>query len=427
MIFTKKNDTLIYILIIKEFMANNIAEIEKFPIKREIWDTVSYVSNIFKQAIDKWASDIHIEPHENFLLIRFRKDGDFMIIDKLNREHISAVVTRLKVLSKIKIDENKKPQDWKIVYFYEAEWKNIDIRLSTLPTSYWEKVVMRILKQDESLINIEALWLIDVNLQKVREALKSKYWIMLVAWPTGSWKSTTLFWVLKNFNPLELNISTLEDPIEYDIEFVNQSQVKPDIWYTFSSWLRSLVRQDPDIIMVWEIRDKETAVLAVEAALTWHLVLSTIHTNSAAGTVQRLINMWVEPFLLASAMKMVISQRLWKRICPHCKEEHTITDAQSKRVKEFLGPILDENDIKNAKFYHWKWCEKCSWTWYKWRLGIHEVLIVWDYLEPLILNKESANAMRDLAIKHWMVTIVQDALIKALMWQTTVEEALKLI
>lgn len=408
-------------------MLPNIEEINKMPLKKEIWDIVTYIWNIFKMAIDRWASDIHIEPNEHFLLIRFRKDWDFMLIDKIDREHISAAVTRLKVLSKIKIDENKKPQDWKIVYYYEKEKKNIDIRLSTLPTSYWEKVVMRILKQEETLINIEALWLIDVNLEKVRDALKSKYWIILVAWPTWSWKSTTLFGILKNFNPLELNISTLEDPIEYDIEYVNQSQVKPDIWYSFSTWLRSLVRQDPDIIMVWEIRDKETAILAVEAALTWHLVLSTVHTNSAAGTVQRLINMGVEPFLLASAMKMVISQRLWKKICDFCKKEHKATEYEMKKVNEILWPVLAKDDLENAVFYKWEWCEKCSWTWYKWRLGIHEVLIVWDFLEPLILNKESANAMRDIAIKHWMITIVQDALIKALLWQTTIEEALKLI
>lgn len=408
-------------------MKENKELLTEMKLKKEIWDIVYYVANIFKQAIDFWASDIHIEPTEDFLLIRFRKDWDFMLIDKVDREHISAIVTRLKVLSKIKIDENKKPQDWKIVYHYEADDKNIDIRLSTLPTNYWEKVVMRILRQDDSLTNIEALWLIDVNLEKVREALKSKYGIMLVAWPTGSGKSTTLFGVLKNFNPLELNISTLEDPIEYDIEYVNQSQVKPEIWYTFSSGLRSLVRQDPDIIMVWEIRDKETATLAVEAALTGHLVLSTIHTNSAAGTVQRLINMGVEPFLLASAMKMVISQRLWKRLCKNCKVEQHLNEIQKKKVEEYLWPLFTKEDLEKLVFYKWEWCDICKNTWYKWRLGIHEVLIVWEYLEPLILNKESANAMRDEAIKNGMVTIVQDALIKAIMWQTTIEEAFKLI
>jgi len=403
---------------------NNIDEMK---LKRDIWDVVSYIDSIFKDAIDLGVSDIHIEPSEHFLLIRFRKDGDFLLHDKVDRENISWIITRLKVLAKIKIDENKKPQDGKIVYHYEKDNKNIDVRLSTLPTSYWEKVVMRILKQDDNLTSIEALWLIEVNLEKVRETLKSTYWIILVAWPTGSWKSTTLFGVLKNFNPLKYNISTLEDPIEYDIEYVNQSQVKPEIWYTFSSWLRSLVRQDPDIIMVWEIRDKETAVLAVEAALTWHLVLSTIHTNSAAGTVQRLINMGVEPFLLASAMKMVISQRLWKRICSNCKKEHNIKDYELKKVKEILWPIVWEDKIDGITFYKWEWCEKCWNTWYKWRLWFHEVLQVWDWLEPMILNRDSANNMKKLAIEHGMITMTQDALLKAVVWTTTVEEALKTI
>ncbi len=406
---------------------NKNLDIDALEMKRDVWDIVDYIGKMFKAANEMEASDIHIEPTEFFLLIRFRKDGDFILYDKLHRENISSMITRLKVLSKIKIDENKKPQDGKITYVYEKESKNIDIRLSTLPTNYWEKIVMRILKQDEALINIEALGLIDVNLEKVREALKSTYWIILIAWPTGSWKSTTLFGVIKNFNPLEYNISTLEDPVEYDIEYVNQSQVKPEIGYTFSTWLRSLVRQDPDILMVWEIRDKETAVLAVEAALTGHLVLSTIHTNSAAGTVQRLINMGVEPFLLASAMKMVISQRLWKKICPYCKEEEKISEARKNKVDEILAPLVDKKELANLTFFHWKWCEKCNNTWYKWRMWFHEVLIVWDFLEPLILNKESANAMRDAAIKHWMVTITQDALLKAVIWETTVEEALKLI
>lgn len=402
-------------------------ELDKVKVKRDIKDVVQFVGWIFKQAVDEWASDIHIEPTEDYLMIRFRQDWDFYIIDKVDNENTSAIITRLKVLSRIKIDENKKPQDWKIVYYYEKEKMDIDIRLSTLPTNYWEKVVMRILKQDSNLTCIEALWLIDVNLEKVREALKSSFWIMLVAWPTGSWKSTTLFWVLKNFNPLELNISTLEDPIEYNIEFVNQSQVRSDIWYTFSSWLRSLVRQDPDIIMVWEIRDTETATLAVEAALTWHLVLSTIHTNSAAWTIQRLINMGVEPFLLASAMKMVISQRLWKRLCSECKVVDKPTPTVFKKIKEMLSNIMDAEEINNIVFHKWAWCDRCNQSWYKWRLWIHEVLICWSYLEEMILRKDSANNMKDLAVKHWMVTIVQDAILKAALWETTLEEALKLI
>jgi len=402
-------------------------DIEEMKIKKDVWDIVEYVWSIFKSAIDMWASDIHIEPMEKFILIRFRMDGDFIIFDKIWNQNTSAITTRLKVLSRIKIDENKKPQDGKIVYYHEELDQNIDVRLSTLPTTFWEKVVMRILKQDESLTNIEALWLIDVNVKKVKEALKSTYGIILVAGPTGSGKSTTLFWVLKNFNPLEYNISTLEDPIEYNIDYVNQSQVRADIGYTFSSGLRSLVRQDPDIIMVGEIRDKETATLAVEAALTGHLVLSTIHTNSAAGTIQRLINMGVEPFLLASAMKMVISQRLWKRLCKNCKQEHKLEPLVREKVKRFLLPIMDEADIDNAVFYRGVGCDICSGTGYKWRLGIHEVLIAWTYLEKLMLEEASANEMAKEAIKKWMITIVQDALLKAILWDTSVEEALKLI
>jgi type IV pilus assembly protein PilB len=405
----------------------NTTSLDSIPIKKDLWDVVSYIDSIFKSAIESDASDIHIEPNKDFIIVRFRRDWDFFIYDKIDNRNSSAVTTRLKVLAKVKIDENKKPQDWKIIYHYEAESQNVDIRFSTLPTKYWEKVVMRILKQDSSLTNIEALWLIEVNLEKVRTALKSQYWIILVSGPTGSWKSTTLFWILKNYNPLKHNISTLEDPIEYDIEFVNQSQVKPEIWYTFGSGLRTLLRQDPDIIMVWEIRDQETATLAVEAALTWHLVLSTIHTNSAPWTIGRLINMWVEPFLISSAMKMIISQRLWKKICSNCKEKCTLKEVDLKKALEFLNPILDKDSLSSLQFYHGVGCEKCNNTWYKWRLWIHEVLIVEDYLEPLILGEASNNEMNEAAIKHWMITIVQDWLLKALLGETTVEEAFKLI
>ncbi|PID86390.1 type II secretion system protein GspE [Candidatus Gracilibacteria bacterium] len=414
---------------------NNSVKMEKNPVKivdemelkKDLGDVVQYIDGVFLKAIQMKASDIHVEPTENYLLIRFRVDGDFHILDKISNENVSAIITRLKVLARVKIDENKKPQDGKLIYYYEKENKDIDIRFSTLPTAFGEKVVMRILKPDDSLTNIEALGLIDVNLEKVKEALKSTYGIMLVAGPTGSGKSTTLFGVLKNFNPLNYNISTLEDPIEYAIEYVNQSQIKPEIDYTFASGLRSLVRQDPDIIMVGEIRDKETATLAVEAALTGHLVLSTIHTNSAAGTIQRLINMGVEPFLLASAMKMVISQRLGKRICKDCKAVEEISEVKRKKIKELLSNLMSSEDIDEIVFYKGKGCEKCGGKGYKGRIGIHEVLIVGQFMEDLILEKESANKIKEEAIKHGMITIVQDGLLKAAMGETTVEEALKLI
>lgn len=402
-------------------------DINKISIRKDVQDVVVYINDLFDTAIEKNFSDIHIETTKDFLFIRCRKDWDFEIYDKVSLEHLSTIVTRLKVLAKVKIDENKKPQDWKIVYTSEKAWETIDIRASTLPTIYWEKVVMRVLRQNDSLINLKSIWLFQNNLEKVENVLKSKYGIILVAWPTWSWKSTTLFSILKNFNPLEYNISTLEDPVEYNIDYVNQSQIKPEIWYTFASWLRSLVRQDPDIIMVWEIRDKETALLSIEAALTWHLVLSTIHTNSASATVQRLINMGIEPFLITSSVKMIISQRLVKRICSNCKKEENINENVREKIKKELQDIMEQDEINNLTFYKWIWCEKCNNTWYTWRQWVHEVLVLWEYLEKDILNMSPASEIHKIAVKEWMITILQDAILKAAMWETTLDEAFKLI
>lgn len=401
--------------------------IDEIKIKEDIPDVIIYINDLFDKAISENISDIHIEAEKDFLLIRFRKDWDFIIHDKISLEYTSTIVTRLKVLAKIKIDENKKPQDGKIAYTSEKYTETIDIRVSTLPTIYWEKIAMRILRQDASLLKLESIWFFEDNLQKVKEALKSKYGIILIAGPTWSWKSTTLFSILKNFNPLEYNISTLEDPVEYNIDYINQSQIKPEIWYTFASWLRSLVRQDPDIIMVWEIRDTETALLSIEAALTWHLVLSTIHTNSAASTIQRLINMWIEPFLIASALKMVISQRLIKKVCQHCKKEYIPDSFLKEKIKKELSDIMDEKEINELTFYKWTWCEYCKQTWYSWRIWVHEVLILWDYLEKSILEMAPASKIHKIATKEWMITIMQDAILKATMWETTLEEAFKLI
>lgn len=402
-------------------------DINKINIKKDVQDVVVYINELFDTAIEKNFSDIHIETTKDFLFIRCRKDWDFEIYDKVSLEHLSTIVTRLKVLAKVKIDENKKPQDWKIVYTSEKTWETIDIRASTLPTIYWEKVVMRVLRQNDSLINLKTIWLFQNNLEKVENVLKSKYGIILVAWPTWSWKSTTLFSILKHFNPLEFNISTLEDPVEYNIDYVNQSQIKPEIWYTFASWLRSLVRQDPDIIMVWEIRDKETALLSIEAALTWHLVLSTIHTNSASATVQRLINMWIEPFLITSSVKMIISQRLVKKICSNCKKEENINENTKEKIKKEFQDIMEQDEINNLTFYKWAWCEKCNNTWYSWRQWVHEVLVLWEYLEKDILNMSPASEIHKVAVKEWMITILQDAILKAAMWETTLDEAFKLI
>ncbi|MBW7954623.1 type II/IV secretion system protein [Candidatus Gracilibacteria bacterium] len=402
-------------------------DINKISIRKDVQDVVVYINDLFDTAIEKNFSDIHIETTKDFLFIRCRKDGDFEIYDKVSLEHLSTIVTRLKVLAKVKIDENKKPQDGKIVYTSEKAGETIDIRASTLPTIYGEKVVMRVLRQNDSLINLKSIGLFQNNLEKVENVLKSKYGIILVAGPTGSGKSTTLFSILKNFNPLEYNISTLEDPVEYNIDYVNQSQIKPEIGYTFASGLRSLVRQDPDIIMVGEIRDKETALLSIEAALTGHLVLSTIHTNSASATVQRLINMGIEPFLITSSVKMIISQRLVKRICSNCKKEENINENVREKIKKELQDIMEQDEINNLTFYKGIGCEKCNNTGYTGRQGVHEVLVLGEYLEKDILNMSPASEIHKIAVKEGMITILQDAILKAAMGETTLDEAFKLI
>lgn len=396
-------------------------------VNTDIWDIVDYTNNLIDLAVDLNVSDVHIEPSRDFVSVRFRESWDFMYIDKISLDEYTKLLARIKILANLRIDEKFRPQDGKIAFNKPWTKELIDIRISLLPIVDWEKIVMRILRQDVSLLNLEKLDFLDINLKKIKETLKSKYWMILIAWPTWSGKSTTLFSLLKYFNPLEYNISTLEDPVEYNIDYVNQTHVRPDIWFDFASWLRTLVRQDPDIIMVWEIRDKETAMLAIEAALTWHLVLSTIHTNSASATIQRLINMWVEPFLITSALKLVISQRLIKKICPDCKKSYKITEPQIlSKIDSYLTWIIPEK-AASIDFYKWSWCPNCSGTWYKWRISTHEVLKIDEKLDSSILNKVSANEIEKNAKELWLITIMQDAILKAATGKTTIDEALKLI
>lgn len=402
-------------------------DVEQVEIQKNLGDLPKFINAVFDEAISSKVSDIHLETVKDFMLLRYRIDWDFFIKSKISLDNYAAIITMIKVMAWLKIDENKKPQDWKISYKSEKLSQEVDMRISILPTVYWEKIVIRILSQDSSILSLENMGFLETNNEKIKNVLKSKYWLILVAWPTGSGKSTTLFSLLKSFNPLEMNISTLEDPIEYNIDYINQTQVRPNIWFWFAEWLRSLVRQDPDVIMVWEIRDTETATLGVEASLTGHLVLSTIHTNSAAATIQRLINMWVEPFLISSALKMVISQRLVKWICPHCKTDTIPNPNLLNRARQILAPILEESELNNLHFFHWSGCDKCNWTWYKWRIWVHEVLVLWDYLEEAILSRQSASVIQNISEDNWMLTIMQDGILKAVMWKTTLEEVFKLV
>ena len=394
--------------------------------KKEDSVLIDIVNDIFLHALKAKASDIHIEPREKEVNIRFRVDWNFIDYKPLPLSIRDSIIARIKIMSYLRIDEHRLPQDWKIAYklFW---WKSIDMRVSIIPTIYWEKCVIRLLKKDDRPPELKNLGIMPYNLVKIKKHLKDNYWMILAVWPTGSWKSTTLFSILSQFNPMDQNISTLEDPVEYRIPWVNHTQINPSINFTFAKWLRSLLRQDPDIIMVWEIRDEETAKLAIEASITWHIVFSTIHTNSATHTIQRLINLWVDPLLISSSLRMIISQRLARKLCNDCKIAYKASD----KIKEYVvwkvwRYIKNKEDLNLYKACE-EWCESCNHTWYNWRVWLYEVLEMTDKLEALMLQNASRLQLEIQAIWDWMVSIKEDWLLKVVLWETSLEEILSVL
>jgi len=384
-------------------------------------DMKEFLDEVFDKAISMWASDIHFEPQKDFFYIRFRIDGEIYIFYKIWNENADNIIARIKILSKLKVDEKRLPQDGQIVYTYKNE--DIDFRVSTFPTLYWEKVVIRILKKDINLLNLDKLWFLNVNLKLIKKALKLKEWLILVTWPTGSGKTTTLYSLINHFDPKKYNISTLEDPIEYKLPWISQSQVNPDIGYDFSNWLRSLLRQDPDILMVWEIRDEQTAQLAVEAALTWHLVLWTIHANRWSWVIKRLLNLNISSYLISNVLKLIISQRLVRKLCSCAKKAH-ITEQEEKIFQEWLWEIYKQK-LKNENNFKYKlWCEKCLNTGYKWRIWIHEVTYIDDDFVKIIKDNFSILEWDQLLKGKGYFTIYEDWLIKTLYWLTDLPQFL---
>jgi type IV pilus assembly protein PilB len=383
------------------------------------------VEVILRNAIEGAASDIHIEPLEDKVRVRYRQDGILHNSLILPKKIGPAVVSRIKILSNLKIDEKRKPQDGRFRIIEKG--KQIDLRVSSLPVSMGEKVVMRVLDKEKGLLDLENLGVTGRNYEIIKESIFEPYGMVLITGPTGSGKSTTLYAVLKILNKEGVNIITLEDPVEYAIEGINQSQVKPEIGYTFATGLRSILRQDPDIIMVGEIRDRETAELAVHAALTGHVVLSTLHTNDSVGAIPRLIDMGIEPFLIASSLRAVAAQRLVRRICELCKEEVKITEAIRNTIEKNLSQI-PENQKKDLdlsggiKIYKGKGCLKCGGTGMKGRVGIFEVFYIDDEIINLLGGKVEEEVLRKTVKNQGMITMKQDGILKVLKGITTLEE-----
>lgn len=384
------------------------------------------VSNIITQlleyAIKTRASDIHIEPQEDRTRVRYRIDGILHEKILLPKGVHDALVSRVKILSVLKIDEKRLPQDGRFTFTFSD--KEVDLRVSIIPTVFGEKVVLRLLPKSAVAPTLLELGLRGASLKALEAQLLRTHGIILVCGPTGSGKTTTLYSVLSKISTTKVNVVTIEDPVEYQIPGVNQVQVNPGVGLTFASALRSFLRQDPNIIMVGEIRDTETAGLAIQAALTGHQVFSTVHTNSASGSPPRLLDMGVEPFLLTSALNCSVGQRVVRKICSYCKMEFGAPPEVIENLKQVLGKFMPSLTV-SAKLYKGGGCKYCGNTGYLGRIGIYEVLVMTDQIAKLVLEHASSNTIEEAAVATGMITMKQDGILKVIEGITTLEEVLR--
>jgi type IV pilus assembly protein PilB len=384
---------------------------------------INLIDGLVEHAFNSRASDIHIDPEEKRVRIRLRIDGVLHESFIFPKEIHSEIITRIKVLSGLRTDEHQAAQDGRFRLVIKKTGP-IDIRVSITPTYYGENCVMRILAEKSEKFSIDNLGFSEKDKRKIEKAIRSPYGMILVTGPTGSGKTTTLYTFIKVLSKPEISIITIEDPIEYSISGIDQIQVNSRTGLTFANGLRSILRQDPNIIMVGEIRDEETARIAVNAALTGHLLFSTLHTNDAPTTLPRLLDMKIEPFLIASTINIAIGQRLVRKICENCKTKQAITMDEMKSLSE----ILPEKILSQYKeFYRGTGCEKCDNTGYHGRLGIYEVMEIDDDIRAAVVRKADSDEIKRIAVKNGMTTMIEDGLKKVLEGVTTVEEILRVI
>lgn len=373
---------------------------------------VKMIEYLFRNSVEMRASDIHIEPFEKEIRIRYRIDGKLTTINTLGIESLAPLITRIKILANLNIAEKRIPQDGRIIT--KIGNTDVDLRVSILPTVNGEKVVIRILNRDNYKLGKEHLGLSKANLRKLNNIISNPHGIVLVTGPTGSGKSTTLYTVLSELNSSNVNIITVEDPVEYTLDGINQVNVNTKAGLTFASGLRSILRQDPDIIMIGEIRDEETAQIAIKAAITGHLVLSTLHTNDAPSSITRLVDMGVEPYLVASSVVGVIAQRLVRKICPYCKEEYEASEYERKTLTGSSNGTL--------KLYKGKGCGHCNGTGYIGRIGVYEIMEVTREHRDIINKTRDSDILKDISIKHGMTTLEDECKKLVLNGTTTMQE-----
>ncbi len=396
---------------------------------------VRIVDTLLEYAFYENASDIHIEPLEKDITVRYRIDGILRQVMTLPKAALNGIVARIKILSQLKVDEHRLPQDGR--FKVQTDKFKIALRVSTIPTFDGEKIVLRVLNETQTLLTLDQLGLQNVPLKLLKINIAKPHGMILVTGPTGSGKTTTLYTILAALNKAEVNISTVEDPVEYRLQHINQSQVNPKIGYTFATGLRALLRQDPDIIMVGEIRDKETAEIAINAAMTGHLVLSTVHTNDALTTIPRLLDMNVPTFLVSSTVNLIVAQRLLRKICVDCIESYTIDKKTLDEIKQYFDIaqitkmlarekiIIEKEKLESLLFYRGKGCKKCGDTGYKGRIGIYEILEINAELRELINKRSTMKELLKAADAIGMLKLMEDGFIKAKNGITTIEEIIR--
>lgn len=385
---------------------------------------INLTDNLMEYSFLARASDIHLEPFENRFLARLRIDGILHDVFNFPKGIQSGIITRIKVLSGMRTDEHQAAQDGRFRIAIANPPRQFDVRVSIIPTYFGENAVLRLLAEQTQISKLDDLALTETDKAKIRRAVQRPHGMILATGPTGSGKTTTLYTILKEVNTREVSVITIEDPIEYSLEGIDQIQVNPRTGLTFAAGLRSILRQDPNVIMVGEIRDQETASIAVNAALTGHKLLSTLHTNDSATTLPRLLDMGVEPFLVASTVNIALGQRLVRMICLHCKTKKRLTDAEFQNLSDLLPEELVDN---HKDFYYGKGCVECGDSGYFSRMGLYEVLEINDFIREAIMRRADAGEIKKIAVKNGMIPLLEDGFKKALAGYTTIEEILRVV
>ena len=411
-----------------------ITLMKQFFTKKDSLDPGEFILEMVRLWFQSWASDIHFQPVWKSITLRLRLDWILQDVVSFEVKDFWKYLQKLKFIAWVKMNIDYIPQDWR--FSFDAtnhEWikKKVDARVNFMPWMSSESTVIRFLDSEKWIASFEEIWFTDKNYEILKKYISKNTWIIIVTWPTWSWKTTTLYSILNYLNTWTNKIITLEDPIEYEMPWIQQSQINYSKNYDYETWLKAVLRHDPDIILVWETRSKETADIAVNAALTWHLVFTTLHTNSAVATIPRLLSMWVEPYLLAPAVQLVLWQRLVRKICPNCSSKRPATYAEQTEIEQTLSKLRDLN-ISDIPVFDWTICEShgcalCNDTWYRWRLAILEVLEITEDMRDLVVDREKEASILSKARENWFITLFEDGILKVLKWETTLDEVRRVL